>query len=117
MLLLACGTSYHAGLVGKYIIEELLGIPVRVELGSEFNHRNRMILASMTIAITQSGETADVTHSAQKLKKLQAKTCVITNVLGSTGQQNSRPVYFHQSWSGNQRGSNQNFYRPADRTI
>lgn len=84
ILFLACGTSYHAGLVGKYIIEELLGIPVRVEMGAEFNHRNRMIIASTTIAITQSGETADVLFPLKKLKKLQAKTCVITNVLGST---------------------------------
>ncbi len=84
LLLLACGTSYHAGLVGKYIIEELLGIPVRVELGSEFNHRDRIIIPSVTIAITQSGETADVLVPLRKLKKVLAKTIVITNVLGST---------------------------------
>jgi glucosamine--fructose-6-phosphate aminotransferase (isomerizing) len=84
LLLLACGTSFHAGLIGKYIIEELLGIPSRVELGSEFNHRNRLIVPSMTIAITQSGETADILIPLKKLKQIQSKTVVITNVPGST---------------------------------
>jgi glucosamine--fructose-6-phosphate aminotransferase (isomerizing) len=84
LLLIACGTSYHAGLIGKYVIEELLGIPVRVELGSEFNHRNRLIIPSLVIAITQSGETADVLIPLKKLKQARAKTLVITNVPGST---------------------------------
>ena len=84
LLLLACGTSYHAGLIGKYIIEELLGIPSRVELGSEFNHRSRMIIPSMTIAITQSGETADILTPLKKLRDARSKTLVITNVLNST---------------------------------
>jgi glutamine---fructose-6-phosphate transaminase (isomerizing) len=84
LLLLACGTSYHAGLIGKYVFEELLGIPVRVEIGSEFNHRSRIIVPSAAFAITQSGETADVLIPLKKLKQLQAKTLVITNVPGST---------------------------------
>ncbi len=84
LLMLACGTSYHAGLIGKYIIEELLGIPVRIEIGSEFNHRSRMILPSAAIIITQSGETADVLYPLKKLKQAQVKTLVITNVPGST---------------------------------
>jgi glutamine---fructose-6-phosphate transaminase (isomerizing) len=84
LLILACGTSYHAGLIGKYIIEELLGIPVRIEIGSEFNHRSRMILPSAAIIITQSGETADVLYPLRKLKQAQVKTLVITNVPGST---------------------------------
>ena len=97
LLLLACGTSYHAGMVGKYIIEELLGIPVRVELGSEFNHRNRVIVPSATIAITQSGETADVLTPLKKLRKLQSKTCVITNVLGSTASRLAESSIFTQA--------------------
>lgn len=84
LLLLACGTSYHAGLIGKYIIEEFLGIPSRVELGSEFNHRSRIIIPSMTIAITQSGETADILTPLKKLKDARSRTLVITNVPNST---------------------------------
>ncbi len=84
LLILACGTSYHAGLIGKYVIEELLGIPVRVELASEFNHRDRTIASMMAIAITQSGETADVLIPMKKLRQAQTRTLVITNVPGST---------------------------------
>jgi glucosamine--fructose-6-phosphate aminotransferase (isomerizing) len=97
LMLLACGTSYHAGMIGKFLIEELLGIPVRVELGSEFNHRSRLIVPSATIAITQSGETADVLIPLKKLKKLQSKTCVITNVLGSTASRLADASIFTQA--------------------
>jgi len=84
LLILACGTSYHAGLVGKYIIEELLDIPVRVELASEVNHRERMIPVANAIAITQSGETADVLISMKKLMDTGSLTLAITNVRGSS---------------------------------
>lgn len=84
LLLLGCGTSYNACLVGKHVFEELLGIPVMTELGSEFIHRNKIILPSAAIGLTQSGETADVLLSLKKLKQMQAKILVITNVHGST---------------------------------
>ncbi len=60
MLILACGTSYNAALVGKYIFEELFRIPVRAELASEFNYYPHTLAKTMAIVITQSGETADV---------------------------------------------------------
>jgi glutamine---fructose-6-phosphate transaminase (isomerizing) len=94
VLILACGTSYHAGLIGKYIIEELLGIPVRIEIGSEFNHRSRMILPEGAIIITQSGETADVLYPLRKLKQAQVKTLVITNVPGSTASRLADTVVY-----------------------
>ena len=81
--ILACGTSYHAGLIGEYIIEELLGIPVRVTLASEFNHR-RVMFPDEAIVITQSGETADVLYAMKRLKSAGIKTLVVTNVPGST---------------------------------
>ncbi|MDD5700708.1 MAG: glutamine--fructose-6-phosphate transaminase (isomerizing) [Dehalococcoidales bacterium] len=84
LLVLACGTSYHAGLVAKYIIEELLDIPVRVELASEVNHRQRIIPVANVIAITQSGETADVLISMKKLIDAGCSTLAITNVRGSS---------------------------------
>ncbi|MBN1600765.1 MAG: glutamine--fructose-6-phosphate transaminase (isomerizing) [Chitinispirillaceae bacterium] len=92
--IIGCGTSYHAGLVGKYIIEEALGIPVRVELASELNHRHRMIIPDLTIAITQSGETADVLVPLKKLHQCQAHTTVITNVYGSTASRISDSVLY-----------------------
>jgi len=94
LLLLACGTSFHAGLIGKYIIEEYLGIPTRVELGSEFNHRSHIIVPSATIAITQSGETADVLMPLKKLKELHSRTIVITNVPGSTASRLADDVIY-----------------------
>ncbi|QNT75255.1 glutamine--fructose-6-phosphate transaminase (isomerizing) [Dehalogenimonas etheniformans] len=84
LLIFACGTSYHAGLIGKYVIEELLDIPVRVELASEVNHRERTIPVANVIAITQSGETADVLTSLSRLKQAGCATLAITNVKGSS---------------------------------
>lgn len=82
--IVACGTSYHAGLIGKYIIEELLGIPVKVELASELNHCRRVIPSTGAIALTQSGETADVLSAIRRLLKAKVEILVITNVWGST---------------------------------
>ena len=87
LTIVACGTSYHAGLVGKYIIEELLGIPVKVELASEFNHCRRVIPSAGAIALTQSGETADVLSAMKRLLETKTETLVITNVRGSTASQ------------------------------
>jgi glucosamine--fructose-6-phosphate aminotransferase (isomerizing) len=84
LLILACGTSYHAGLVAKYVIEELLDIPVRVELASEVNHRERVIPVANAIAITQSGETADVLISMKKLMEAGCSTLALTNIKGSS---------------------------------
>jgi glucosamine--fructose-6-phosphate aminotransferase (isomerizing) len=84
LLILACGTSYHAGLVAKYVIEELLSVPVRVELASEVNHRERAMPAANVITITQSGETADVLLSTKKLMDAGCSVLVITNVKDSS---------------------------------
>ena len=84
LTILACGTSYHAGLVGKYVIEELLGIPVKVEIASEFNHCHRTVPSDASIILTQSGETADVLIAMKKLLKAGIRTLVVTNVPGSS---------------------------------
>jgi len=80
----ACGTSYHASLVGKYLIEDLIGIPTEVVLASEFKHSVKTLTKNtLTIFLSQSGETAD-TLKALKLAKGNSKTLSIVNVLGST---------------------------------
>jgi len=84
ILVLACGTSYHAALVGRYIIEELLSIPVRVELASEFNYWAPTLANTGAIAITQSGETADTLKAMKKLKDMGCLVLAITNVVGSS---------------------------------
>ncbi len=85
IVIIACGTAYHAGLIGKYILEELTGIPVAVDLSSEFRYR-RILLNKHTlvIAISQSGETADTLAALRRAKDMGAKSLGICNVLGST---------------------------------
>ena len=84
MLMLACGTSYHAALLGRYIIEELLGIPVKVEIASEFNYYSQTLAGSVALAITQSGETADTLKAMKRLREAGCRVVAITNVEGST---------------------------------
>ena len=86
ILLVACGTSYYAALCGKYIIENLAKIPVRIELASEFNYSDFVLDGSKVVAmaITQSGETADTLTALKKAKGYGCKTVAITNVLGSS---------------------------------
>jgi glucosamine--fructose-6-phosphate aminotransferase (isomerizing) len=81
----ACGTAYHAGLVGKYIIEKLTRIPVEVDLASEFRYRNPIIDEEMlTIVVSQSGETADTLAAMREAKKRGTRVLAITNVVGSS---------------------------------
>ena len=81
----ACGTSWHAGLIGKHLIEEYARVPVHVEYASEFRYRNAIIDANtILIAISQSGETADTLAAIKKSKELGALTLGICNVVGSS---------------------------------
>ena len=84
ILMVACGTSYHAALIGKYIMEEPLGIAVRVELASEFNYYSHTLARTLAIAITQSGETADTLKAMKRLTATGCQVIAITNVVGST---------------------------------
>lgn len=83
--MIGCGTAYHAGLVGKYYIEQLAGIPVSVDLASEYKYRTIAPLKNtLAIAVSQSGETADTIGAIKKAKELGFHTLSICNVLGST---------------------------------
>ena len=85
IIIVACGTSWHAGLIGEYIIEEHLGIPVEVEYASEFRYRNPVIEEdTMVIAISQSGETADTLAAIDEASKKGAIILSICNVVGSS---------------------------------
>ncbi len=84
ILILACGTSYHAALVGKHVIQRLTHIPVNVDIASEFNYSDTVVGKTLVIIITQSGETADSIKSLKKAKELSCHTLVITNVVGSS---------------------------------
>jgi glucosamine--fructose-6-phosphate aminotransferase (isomerizing) len=94
VVFLACGTSYNAALVGKYVFGEVLDIPVQVELASEFNYYTRAIDRSLAIAITQSGETADTLKAIRRMRQAGCQVISITNVVGSTASRlASRTVY------------------------
>ncbi len=93
VLMLASGTSYHAALVGRYITEELTGIPVRAESACEFNYRQTPIGAG-AIGITQSGETADTIQALRKVKQFGGKLAVITNVVGSSASRMADQVFY-----------------------
>jgi glutamine---fructose-6-phosphate transaminase (isomerizing) len=81
----ACGTSWHSGLIGEYLIEDLARVPVEVEYASEFRYRNPIIRESdVVIAISQSGETADTLASLELAKERQALIYGICNVIGSS---------------------------------
>jgi len=81
--LIGCGTSYHAGLVAKYLLEAHAGIPVRVEMGSEFKYFAPPV-RGLVVAITQSGETADTLMALQKARAHNCQTAAVTTVVGSS---------------------------------
>src|ERR1039457_698358 len=82
--IIACGTSWHAALAGKFMIEKLARIPVEVDYGSEFRYRNPIVLEdSLTVVISQSGETADALAAQREAKQKGSKTLAICNVVGS----------------------------------
>jgi len=85
IIIVGCGTAYYAGLVGEYMLEEFAGIPVEVEIGSEFRYR-KAVLSNDTalIAISQSGETADTLESVREAKRKGILTLGIINTVGST---------------------------------
>lgn len=84
MLILASGTSYHAAMVGKYIIEGLVNVPVRIELASEYIYSGQASARNKAIVITQSGETLDALKAIRRLKEVGCRVITVTNVVGST---------------------------------
>lgn len=97
--IVACGTAYHAGLVGKYYIEKLARIPVEIDIASEFRYRDPIIDEhTLTIVISQSGETSDTLAALKESKRLGAKTLAITNVVGSSIAREADQVMY--TWAG-----------------
>src|SRR5215468_3032880 len=95
--ILACGTSWHAGLVGKFMIEQLARIPVEVDYGSEYRYRNPIVSArSLAVIITQSGETADTLAALREAKQDGAISLAVCNVVGSMAtRETDGTVYTH----------------------
>jgi glutamine---fructose-6-phosphate transaminase (isomerizing) len=93
--IVACGTAYHAGLTGKYILERLTGIAVEVDVSSEFRYRSPILdKQTLVVAISQSGETADTLAGIRQARKNGARVLSIVNVLGSTMTRESDGVIY-----------------------
>jgi glucosamine--fructose-6-phosphate aminotransferase (isomerizing) len=95
--IVACGTSWHAGLVGKYLIEALARVPVEVDYGSEYRYRSPIVASrELVIAITQSGETADTLAALREARRKGASSVAICNVVGSMATREADgTVYTH----------------------
>jgi len=97
IVITACGTSWHAGLIGEYMLEELARIPVDVEYASEFRYRNPVLEdGTLVLAISQSGETADTLAALREAKQRGMRTMGIVNVVGSTiARETDFGIYLH----------------------
>jgi glucosamine--fructose-6-phosphate aminotransferase (isomerizing) len=97
IVILACGTSWHAALVGKFVIESLARVPVEVDYGSEYRYRGPIVPRNtLAIVITQSGETADTLAALREAKKKGARSIAICNVVGSMATRETEgTVYTH----------------------
>ncbi|MBN1628578.1 MAG: glutamine--fructose-6-phosphate transaminase (isomerizing) [Thermoleophilia bacterium] len=95
VVIVACGTSYHAGLVGRYALERWARVPVEVEVASEFRHRDPVIGPDcLCVAITQSGETADTLAAMRLARQAGAKVLAVTNIVGSQATREADGVLF-----------------------
>ena len=99
IFIVACGTAYHAGLVGKYLMEKILRLPVEVDVASEFRYRDPLLCAkTLVIVISQSGETADTLAALRLARERGQQVLAITNVVGSSVAREADKVLF--TWAG-----------------
>ena len=95
VIVVACGTSYHAGLIGRYALEEWARVPVEMDIASEYRYRNPVLGAGdLVIGITQSGETADTLAAMRLARERGAKVLAVTNIMGSQATRDSDGVLF-----------------------
>ena len=99
IVIVACGTAYHAGVVGKYVIEQLTGLSVAVDIASEYRYRPQKLTEDdLFLVISQSGETADTLAALREAKRQGARVAAITNVVGSSVAREADRVLY--TWAG-----------------
>lgn len=99
IFIVACGTAYHAGMIGKNVIEKLARIPVEVDIASEFRYRNPLLTdKTLLIVMSQSGETADTLAALREAKSRGVKVLAVTNVVGSSIAREADEVLY--TWAG-----------------
>ena len=114
----ACGTSWHAGQAGKFMIESLARIPVEVDYASEWRYRDPIVSPdTITLVISQSGETADTIAAQREAKSRGSKTLAICNVVGSMITREAAGNYLHPCRTRNWRRIHQGLHRPAHRAL
>ncbi|HEX5781293.1 MAG TPA: glutamine--fructose-6-phosphate transaminase (isomerizing), partial [Solirubrobacteraceae bacterium] len=98
IVIVACGTSYHAGLIGRYALEEWARVPVEMDIASEYRYRNPIVgPGDLVIGITQSGETADTLAAMRLARSRGAKVLAVTNIMGSQATRDADGVLFTRS--------------------
>jgi glucosamine--fructose-6-phosphate aminotransferase (isomerizing) len=98
IVIVACGTSYHAGLIGRYAIEEWARIPVEMDIASEYRYRNPIVgPGDLVVGITQSGETADTLAAMRLARERGASVIAVTNIMGSQATRDADGVLFTRS--------------------
>ena len=113
-MIVACGTSYHAGLVGRYAIEEWARVPVEMDIASEYRYRNPVVgPTDLVIGMTQSGETADTLAAMRLARERGAKVLAITNVRGSQATRDADAVLYTQGRPRGQRRGDEDLHRPG----
>ena len=111
LLIVACGTSWHAGLVGKFLVEQLARVPVEVDYGSEYRYRDPIVdQRTLTVVITQSGETADTLAALREAKRKGAASLAVCNVVGSMVTRESDGRRLHARGPGDRRGLHQGLH-------
>ena len=116
--IVACGTSWHAALAGKFMIERLARVPVEVDYGSEFRYRDPIVgRDTLTVVISQSGETADTLAAQREAKQKGSKTLAICNVVGSMITREAAGTLITHAGPGDRRGVDQGVHRPVDRAV
>ncbi len=95
IVIVACGTSYHAGLIGRYAIEEWARVPVEMDIASEYRYRNPVVgPGDLVVGITQSGETADTLAAMRLAREAGAKVLAVTNIMGSQATRDADAVLY-----------------------
>jgi glutamine---fructose-6-phosphate transaminase (isomerizing) len=98
IVVVACGTSYHAGLIGRYVLEQWARLPVEIDIASEYRYRDAVVgPGDLVLGITQSGETADTLAAMRLAKERGAKVLAVTNIMGSQATRDADGVLFTRS--------------------
>ena len=118
IVIVACGTSYHAGLIGRYAIEEWARVPVEMDIASEYRYRNPVVgPGDLVIGITQSGETADTLAAMRLARERGATVLAVTNVMGSQATRDADGVLFTRAGPRDRRRRDQDVRLPRSRSM